>query len=138
MDRDRTMRRALNASVFFNLGGALLFAFPESIGQLAGLPTPVPAVYSLTIAFLVTLFAATYGWLARQPVIDRPLVTMLAIGKAGFFSVVLFCWLFGAASILNLVGAAGDLMFAAIFIWWLVGEPAPAVVVGSPVGPSRG
>jgi hypothetical protein len=120
------MRRALDASVFFNLGGALLFTFPESIGQLAGLPTPVPAVYSLTIAFLVTLFAGAYFWLARQPVIDRPLVTMLAIGKAGFFVVVLSCWLFGAASTLSLGAAAGDLMFAGIFTWWLMGEPAPA------------
>jgi hypothetical protein len=130
MDRDPTMRRALNASVFFNLGGALLFAFPDSIGRLVGLPTPVPVVYSLTIAFLVTLFAATYGWLARQPNIDRPLVAMLAIGKAGFFLVVLGCWLFGAASTLSLVAASGDLVFAAIFAWWLAGEPVTVGTTG--------
>lgn len=138
MDRDQTMRRALNASLVFNSIGALGFAFPGSLGQLAGMPTPVPPVYSWTIAFLVALFGATYGWLARQPTIDRPLVTMLAIGKAGFFTVVLLCWLFGAASILTLAAAAGDLVFATIFAWWLMGETAPAVAVGARVGQSRG
>ena len=74
MDRDRIVRRALGVSVPFNLGGALAFAFPESLGRLAGLPTPAPPMYSAPLAFLVALFAGTYAWLARQPHIDRPLV----------------------------------------------------------------
>jgi hypothetical protein len=124
------MRRALNATVFFNIGGALLFAFPDSIGRLAGLPLPVPAVYSATIAYLVLLFAATYAWLARQPSIDRPLVAFLTAGKTGFFFVVLGCWFFGAASTLSLGAALGDLAFAGIFAWWLMGDAAePAVAM---------
>jgi hypothetical protein len=130
MDRDRIMRRTLNASVFFNIGGALLFAFPGSLGRLAGLPAPVPAVYCATLAFLVALFAATYAWLARQPRIDRPLVAFLTVGKAGFFTVVLVCWLFGAASTLSLAAASGDLMFAGIFAWWLMGATVPAAATG--------
>ena len=126
------MRRALNASVFFNIGGALLFAFPESIGQLAGLPVPVPRVYGLTIAMLVALFAATYGWLARQPQIDRPLVAMLAIGKAGFFFVVSCCWLAGDLSALALGGAFGDLVFAIIFTRWLLASAAQPEVATRP------
>lgn len=120
MDRDQVLRRALRASVVFNLGGALLFAFPDSIGQLAGLPTPVPRVYSASLAMLVALFAATYAWLARQPRMNRPLVTFCAFGKAGFFAVVLGCWLSGEAPALAVVAAAGDLAFAAIFAWWLI------------------
>ena len=122
MDRDHLLRRALRASVVFNIGGALLFAFPESIGQLAALPTPVPRVYSATLAMLVALFAATYAWLARQPQIDRPLVTFAAVGKAGFFAVVFVCWLVGEAPALAVMGAVGDLAFAAIFAWWLVSD----------------
>ena len=130
MDRDQILRRALRATVVFNLGGALLFAFPESLGQLAGLPAPVPRVYSATLAMLVALFAATYAWLARQPRIDRPLVAFFALGKAGFFAVVLLCWLFGEVPGLALAGAAGDLAFAAIFAWWLLTtSDAPAAAV---------
>jgi hypothetical protein len=120
MDRDRIVRRALWASVFFNVGGALLFTFPETIGSLVGLPAPVPRLYSVTLGFFVILFAGTYLWLALQPRIDRPLVGFAAIGKSGFFVVALACWLAGEAPGLGVVGAAGDLGFAALFAWWLV------------------
>ena len=119
------MRTALRVTFFFNLVGALLFAFPDSLGQLAGLPVPVPRVYGLTIAMLVAVFAGAYLWLSRQPVIDRPLVAMLAIGKAGFFFVVFGCWLAGDLSALALGAAFGDLVFAVIFVNWLVGTAAP-------------
>src|SRR5712691_10417223 len=91
MNRNRLMRRALWASVVFNLGGALLFAFPASFGQLAGLPGPVPHVYTALLALLVALFGGAYAWLACQPCIDRPLVAFAALGKAGFFAVVFVC-----------------------------------------------
>jgi hypothetical protein len=121
VDHDRLMRRALWTSVPYNLGGALVFAFPESLGRLAGLPGPVPLVYAATLAFLVALFAGAYAWLARQPVIDRPLVAVLAIGKAGFFAVVLVCWLLGEAPAAGVAAATGDLVFAGVFAWWLLG-----------------
>jgi hypothetical protein len=123
------MRRALWTSVVFNLVGALGFAFPATVGRLAGFPSPVPHVYSATLAFLVALFGLTYGWLARQERIDRPIVVFCTIGKAGFFTVVLACWLLGELPASALRAAAGDLALAAVFAWWLVGEvEAPAVV----------
>jgi hypothetical protein len=126
LDRDRFMRRALWLSVPYNLGGALAFAFPESLGRLAGLPAPVPYLYAASLAFLVTLFAGTYAWLARQPRMDRPLVTVLAIGKAGFFAVVLAGWLLGEAPGIGVAAASGDLVLAGIFAWWLLGAPPAA------------
>ncbi len=114
------IRRALWASVFFNLGGALAFAFPASLGRLAGLPGPAPHLYTAFIAVMVTLFAGTYAWLASQPVIDRPLVAFSALGKTGFFVVVLGCWLLGEAPGRGVIAASGDLAFAAIFAWWLL------------------
>ena len=124
------MRRALWTSVVFNLAGALGFAFPGTFGRLAGFPSPVPHVYSATLAFLVALFGLTYGWLARQPRIDRPLVVFCTLGKAGFFTIVVACWLLGELPASALRAAGGDLVFAAIFAWWLVGETpeVPAVV----------
>ncbi|HKA29829.1 MAG TPA: hypothetical protein VKH82_10655 [Candidatus Binatia bacterium] len=128
MDRDLVMRRALRTSFVFNLFGALGFAFPGSLGSLAGFPSPVPHVYSATLAVLVTLFGCTYAWLAAQPRIDRPIVAFCALGKAGFFTVVLACWLLGELPGMALGAAAGDLVFAAIFFWWLLGDAeAPAV-----------
>jgi hypothetical protein len=69
LDRDKFLRRALWVSVAYNLAAALLFAFPaSSFGRLAGLPSPVPPVYSALVAFFVALFGGTYAWLARQPI----------------------------------------------------------------------
>jgi hypothetical protein len=124
MDRDRIMRGALWTTAVFNVGGALMFAFPASLGQRAGLPAPAPPLYTSFIAFMVLLFAATYAWLAMQPRIDRPLVVFSAAGKTGFFVVVLVCFLLGELPARSLLGATGDLGFAALFVWWLLGTPA--------------
>ena len=125
MEHDRLMRRTLNVTAVANLGAALMFAFPDSLGSLAGLPAPVPALYNVTLAALVALFGVTYGWLARQPVIDRPLVVFSAAGKTAFVLVVFFCWLAGQVPFLTLLAAGGDLVFAAIFVWWLFGPVPP-------------
>ncbi len=122
MDRNQLMRRALWASVVFNFGGALLFAFPASLGQLAGFPGPVAHVYTASLALMVALFGGAYAWLARQPRIDRPLVAFCALGKAGFFAVVFVCWLLGEAPARGAIAASGDLVFAGIFAWWLLAE----------------
>jgi hypothetical protein len=132
MDRDRIMRRALWTSVPFNLGGALAFAFPGSLGRLVGLPAAAPPVYTASLAFLVALFAGTYAWLARQPRIDRPLVGFAVAGKSGFFLVILALWLGGEVSTLFLLGASGDLLLAAVFAWWLLGAPAAATASAWP------
>jgi hypothetical protein len=121
VDKDNFMRGALWVSVVYNLGGTLLFAFPSSpLGQLAGLPTPVPPIYSALLAFFVVLFGGAYAWLARQPTIDRPLVALAAIGKAGVFAVIFTFWLFGEAPGRGVLAAIGDLALAGIFAGWLL------------------
>ncbi len=125
MDRTYLMRCALWASVVYNLGGALLFGFPGSLGHLAGLPAPVPRVYTALLAFFVALFGGAYAWLARQPRIDRPLVAVAALGKAGVFAIILAFWLLGEVPGRGVLSASGDLVFAGIFAWWLLREAAP-------------
>lgn len=51
---------------------------------------------------------------------NRPLVAFSALGKSGFFAVVLACWLLGDVPALTLFAAGGDLAFAALFAWWLL------------------
>ena len=72
------------------------------------------------LAFMVALFGGAYAWLARAPRIDRPMVTLAALGKTGFFVVVCAAWLLGEAPGRVVLAAIGDLVFAAIFAWWLL------------------
>jgi hypothetical protein len=122
MDRTHLMRCALWGSVVYNIGGALLFGFPGSLGHLAGLPAPVPPVYTALLAFFVALFGGAYAWLARQPTIDRPLIALAALGKAGVFAIILVFWLLGDVPGIGVLSASGDVAFAAIFAWWLRGS----------------
>jgi|SRR5215471_6792664 len=117
--QDRLMRVALTASAMMNTGAAILFTFPDSLGQFAGLPTPVPRIYSILLAVFVMLFGIAYAWLARQAVINRPLVAFSALGKASVFTVIFVFWILGDLQVRSAVAASGDLIFAAIFGWWL-------------------
>ena len=122
MNKDKFIRRALWATAVFNLGGALLFAFPASVvGHLAGLPVPVPAPYAILLAFFVLLFGGAYAWLALQRNIDRPLVAFAAIGKAGAFAIFFTFWLVGDLPARSVLAASGDLIFAGLFLYWLLG-----------------
>ena len=129
---DDIMRRVLRISAAANFGAAALFAFPASLGQLAGLPAPAPRLYTTFLAVLVALFGATYAWLARRPRIDRPLVGFAALGKTSFFVVVLVTFLLGEVPARALLAAGGDLVLAALFAWWLMGAvAAPAASASS-------
>jgi hypothetical protein len=123
MNRDTFIRRVLWASVVFNLIGALTFAFPASaLGQLAGLPVPVPAIYGDMLALFVVLFGGSYAWLARQKNINRPLLAFGAIGKTCAFLLVFTFWMFGEAPARGVLTITGDLVFAGLFFWWLFGK----------------
>jgi hypothetical protein len=128
VNRDAFIRKVLWATVFYNLAGALAFAFPASIGQLAGLPLPVAPIYSVLLAIFVLLFGAAYLWLALQPTIDRPLIGFAALGKASVFVAAIVLWLLGEGPGLFVPGATGDLIFAALFSWWLRTGSAPRTV----------
>jgi hypothetical protein len=121
-DRTLVLRRALRASVVFNLVGGLAFAFPGSVGRLAGFPEPVPHLYSAGMALMVVLWAVLYAWLAARPIIDRPIVGLAAAGKSGFFAITVACWLAGEVPGLGVLTAGGDLVLAAIFVWGIAGE----------------
>ncbi len=121
MDRDRVLRTALWATTGFNLVAAAAFLFPESLGQLAGLPVPAPRIYTTMLAGFILLFGGAYAWMACQAIIDRPLVAFSAVGKGGVFALTLVFWLFGEATLRILLTSCGDLFFATIFAWWLIG-----------------
>ena len=122
LDKDKAMRAALWGSVLYNLGAAVVSAFPASaLAQLEGFPIPVHPIYGALLAVFALLFGGTYAWLATQPAINRPLVFLSAVGKLAVFAVVVAFWLFGAISWRLVFASSGDLLFGAIFCWWLIG-----------------
>lgn len=106
------------AAAGFNVVGAALFAFPESLGWLFGLPAAPPLYTNLTALFVV-LFAASYAWLAAQPQLDRSLLALGAIGKCLAFVLFAALWLAGEVSLLFFLVSFGELAFALIFASWL-------------------
>jgi hypothetical protein len=119
MIRDSHLRRILWLTVVFNVAAASAFLFPSSLGQLAGLPVPVAPIYTVLLAFFVLLFAAAYAWLALAREIDRPMIAMAAIGKAGVFVIAITLWAAGQGPGWFVPGATGDLVFAILFLVWL-------------------
>ncbi len=120
MTSESAIRRLLAVAALFNVGGSMLFLFPGSVGGLIGLPDDLPVVHAALLAYFVLLFGAMYGWLARQPTIDRPMVAFGAIGKAGAFGLVFVCWALGYVPLVSAVAFAGDLLLAGLLVWWLL------------------
>lgn len=129
MNPDRVLRVALWASVPANLGVAALLLDPGSaLGQFVGLPEPAPEpFYRGLLAQFVALFGAAYAWLAMQPQISRPFIAFAAIGKFGAFILTFVLCFLDLASTRWTMLMAGDLLFAAVFAWWLVTGEAPVI-----------
>ena len=129
----KILRYSLWASFPFNLVAAVILVLPGSgVGQFAGLPTDVPVLYTATLAFLVCLFGFAYAWLAMQPEIDRPLLTVSAIGQAGVFLIALVLWLLDLGSGRMTFVASADLAFAVLWISWLASTNPRAAVADNP------
>ncbi len=127
MDQTKITRITLGLSCPFNVAAAYVFANPGSmLGQLVGLPSDVPAVYSVLVSFLVGLLGLAYGWLALQPQLDRPMVTLGAVGKFGIFFIALALWLLDHVTGRLLVVAVGDLVFASPWCRWLMQTSSPS------------
>lgn len=113
------MRGVLRFGALFNFGAALLVAFPDTIGAFTGLPATGPFFYRWLLVLFVAVFGAAYAWLAQQPEICRPVVVLAAVVKTGVFIVAMVCWSIGDIPLRSLPPAVCDLIFAAIFVWWL-------------------
>ena len=120
MPHDRHIKASLWITCPFNFVAGYTFAFPSSLtGRLVELPTAVPPVYAAATGFMVCLFGGMYAWMALQKQINRPMLCLGAIGKAGVFVLASVLWLRGTAPGPLVVAAAGDLAFAALWFRWL-------------------
>jgi hypothetical protein len=114
------MRNALLATAVMNLTAGLAFLPPaQPLRALAGMPDGEP-VYLATVALFVMLFGAGYAWVGLTCRDERLFLALSAIGKISFVSIVTFYWLVGRLPLQAVVTASGDLVFGAMFVWWLL------------------
>lgn len=115
------MRRALFATAGMNIGASLLF-LPRAgaLRSLAGFPAEAPAFYLLTVGMFVMLFGAGYLSAAIQGRGDTLFLGVSAVGKIGFFALVLAACIAGELPPRAPLIAAADLGFGALFLVWLL------------------
>ena len=124
---DVLLRMSLWVSFPINPGAAYVLARPSSWpGRQLGLPAAVDPLYAALGAYLAALFGCVYAWLALQKKPVQPLLAVGAIAKCGFFVITLGFWLFAGASLGLLLAGGGDLLLAALWLWWL-NKPAPTL-----------
>jgi hypothetical protein len=73
----------------------------------------------LRIALVIAIFGGVYAWLARQDVVNRPLLLVGALGKVGFFALAAAYWTAGSLPAAAVSQGVPDLVLGALFLWWL-------------------
>ncbi|HEY1076672.1 MAG TPA: hypothetical protein VGE51_08270 [Fontimonas sp.] len=118
---DRLVRATLWISVPFNLLVAVMLLFPASrIGALLDLPTPVPPLYAALSSMFVAAFGLLYAWMPLQKSLNREMLAFVSLCKTAAFLAALSLWLSGLGSGMLALAAVGDLVFAAIWMRWLL------------------
>ena len=121
MVNEKWIRATLWISVPFNFAAAWALLVPGSwLGGLIGLPVDVPLIYAALLSFMIFGFGCVYAWLALRSDIDKSVLAIGAIGKAGVFVVCFSLWFLGEVAGTGVLVASGDLTFAAIWGLWLI------------------
>ena len=116
----RWMTTALLATAVMNLTAGLAFLPPaQPLRALVGMPDGEP-VYLATVALFVLLFGAGYAYVGFTGRDERLFLTLSAIGKISFVTIVTFYWLAGRLPFQAVMTASGDLVFGALFAGWLL------------------
>jgi hypothetical protein len=121
------MRRALFATAAMNiLAAAGFLPGATSVRALAGLPEGGHPLYLLTVAMFVLLFGLGYLGAATAGRADRLFITVAAVGKLSFFTLLVAFWARGAVPFRAPVLGSADLIFGTLFAVWLVGSGSSA------------
>jgi hypothetical protein len=114
------MTTALLATAVMNLTAGLAFLPPaQPLRSLVGMPDGEP-VYLATVALFVLLFGAGYAYVGLTGRDERLFLTLSAIGKISFVTIVTFYWLATRLPFQAVATASGDLLFGGLFVAWLV------------------
>ena len=119
--RGRGLRLRLRIVALIALAAGLLFLpSAEGLRALAGLPPGAPPVYLATVMLFVLLFGAGYFWVGVTGRAEPLFVTLAAVGKIAFVTILVSFAAAGALSWRAPVVASGDLVFGLLFLRWLV------------------
>lgn len=115
------LRAAMLGTALMNFGAAILFLPPAgTMRALAGFPDAAPAVYLAILAMFVALFGAGYLWVAVTGRADPLFVGLAAAGKTAFVTLLVGFAACGGVPWRAPLVAGGDLVFALLFVRWLV------------------
>lgn len=117
---------ALAAAFNFLVGLPLLLA-PVAFYTALNQPVPTDLLSVQTSALLISVFGVGYAMVARDPPRNRAIVWLGLLGKA---PLPLMVWLqvqAGKAAMSAFQLTLGDLLFAVLFVVFLVRTPKPAV-----------
>jgi len=114
-----SLRVTLGLAAALNLLGTVVFGSAALGRPLMPLTPAPPPFYAAQIALTIALFGGVYAWLAGQRVINRPLLLVGALGKLGFFLLFVAFWLAGDIGQAQVRQATPDLLFGAVFLWYL-------------------
>ncbi len=117
-------RALLYFSFIFNLFGFVSFAFPETLGKSAGLPTPPQLIYSSFVAGTILMWAFGYLYLARQKDFNRPLLWVGAVGKLNFFIALLISWYHSEIALQTVMMGLVDLFMGIVWLSYLLTSKA--------------
>jgi hypothetical protein len=110
---------AWNVVIALSILGAPMFSLRLLYGHEPGGDDQLLAMLDRDFAFCVLLFGIGYGIVAFDPSRNHGLVWLGILGKLGVVATLSQRWLSGVATAWVLPAAAGDLVFAALFIWFL-------------------
>jgi hypothetical protein len=117
------MRGTLWVTAVMNIAAAA--AFTPAAGALraaAGFPEDGHPLYLVTAGMFVLLFGFGYLWTALTGRAERLFIALAAVGKLGFFALLVWLWAAGQLPLRAPVLGSADLVFAMLFFAWL-GQP---------------
>jgi len=115
------IRITLRLSFVFNLIAAYLVAVPGSmLAQFAGFTLSSSAMHTGLAALMVAALGLAYGWMAQQPVINRPMLAFGGLVKASAFTLFVAQWFFDAVTGRFVLFAVVDIVLAIIWLSWLL------------------
>ncbi|MFB2891331.1 hypothetical protein ACE1CI_00135 [Aerosakkonemataceae cyanobacterium BLCC-F50] len=114
-------RFTLLATAIMNFVGAVVFALPiYGKGEIFGLPQNAHPLYLSIVSSWILIFGLGYIWMAVSAKPDRLFIAVAATCKLAIaFSFFTF-WLMGDLPLLTVSAGSGDLLFAIVFIYWLL------------------